>query len=46
MTDATVEALIIDLLYWLKERDRTYDESDGRMAHLMPQAPGLGGCER
>jgi len=39
MTDTTVEALIIDLLYWLKERDRSYEEVMDAWRTSCPKLP-------
>ena len=44
MADAVVENLILDLLEWLARQDRGYEE-DGRLAHVVSEVPGLGGCE-
>ena len=43
MTEPVVEALILDLLQWLANREKTYEEGHGGLAHVMPQASGLGG---
>jgi len=41
-----VEALILDLLEWVAVQTREkLRRSDGCLAHVMPQTPGLGGGE-
>lgn len=42
MADTVVEALILDLLEWVTKRDRTYEESNGGLAHIMPQTARVG----
>ena len=39
MTDTVVEALILDLLEWLAERDRSYDEAIGAWRTSCPRLP-------
>jgi hypothetical protein len=39
MADATVEALILDLLNWLTERDRTYEEVVDAWRTSCPKLP-------
>ena len=45
MADTVVEALIFELLQWLSKTREELRRSDGCLAHVMPQTPGLGGCE-
>jgi hypothetical protein len=39
LTDTVVEALILDLLEWLAERDRSYDEAIGAWRTSCPRLP-------
>jgi hypothetical protein len=39
MADAVVEALILDLLYWLTERDRSYEEVMNAWRTSCPRLP-------
>jgi hypothetical protein len=39
MTDAVVEALIVDLLQWLAERDRTHEEVMNAWRTSCPRLP-------
>jgi hypothetical protein len=39
MADAVVEALIVDLLQWLSERDRTHDEVMNAWRTSCPKLP-------
>jgi hypothetical protein len=39
MTDATVEALILDLLDWLRVRERTYEEALDAWRTSCPRLP-------
>ena len=41
----TLEALILDLLEWLESRERSYAEVMDAWAHVVSQAPGVGGCD-
>jgi len=40
-----VEARIFELLEMAGKTRQELRRSDGCLAHLMPQTPGLGGCE-
>jgi hypothetical protein len=40
----TVENLILDLVEWVERKERTYRETTGCLAHILPEAPCLGGC--
>jgi hypothetical protein len=39
MSDAVVEALIVDLLQWLAERDRTHEEAMNAWRTSCPRLP-------
>lgn len=45
MDDAVAESLILDLLEWVANADRSYEEVVDAWHTSMPQTPGLGGCE-